>query len=322
MTGVPLHKSLLPLPIQNAGNSGTVDDTSCLAVAVKPKAVTPSSMSIQHGGGTVHSKQVLLAQTRPANVQPFRVVNSTPAKLNEVIGQATKTCVMCGIKCQYLCKKRDRKDDLPFIMRNNKGVCNVCQDVIWVVADSKLEIRFCDKCKDFHPWAAFQGRGSRIVKNCHGCRCRAKNKKHAPLSSGTDTAFNAIASTSAIRCVLLAQPVGEILFDLQRAGLVCFIDMFLTTCRSYYSSTLEATNDSPLPSFDQIVNYPAFIRKLPDKNGNKCCVMCSKLLPYPLRSNQNGFQHFICRQQDHLHCLREGSLASDRNWKSNQMVSC
>jgi hypothetical protein len=118
---------------------------------------------------------------------------------------SNKTCVMCGVTCQYLHTKQDHKDELPFILRKEKGVCNVCQDTIWAVVGSKLEIRFCYFCRTFHPWVAFVNNVGQVMRKCESCRCLQSKKRSAPIV--TEPVSNVPKSTGVNRCVMLPQPV-------------------------------------------------------------------------------------------------------------------
>jgi len=60
------------------------------------------------------------------------------------------------------------------IPRQNKGLCTGCDVTVWVVAENKLEIKWCKGCKNFRPWASFGDKGS--ATKCVRCRDRQREK--------------------------------------------------------------------------------------------------------------------------------------------------
>eukprot|EP00522_Entomoneis_paludosa_P005234 CAMPEP_0172465842 /NCGR_PEP_ID=MMETSP1065-20121228/54638_1 /TAXON_ID=265537 /ORGANISM="Amphiprora paludosa, Strain CCMP125" /LENGTH=435 /DNA_ID=CAMNT_0013222491 /DNA_START=102 /DNA_END=1409 /DNA_ORIENTATION=+ len=87
-------------------------------------------------------------------------------------------CVMCGHACpcstghKVKSKKKSNAGDAPVIPTQNKGLCTLCDVNVWVVVESKLEIKWCKGCKNFKPWAAFGWKGSGT--KCAPCRERLR----------------------------------------------------------------------------------------------------------------------------------------------------
>lgn len=68
----------------------------------------------------------------------------------------------------------DTDDSNHIIPRQNKGLCTWCDVTVWVVAENKLEIKWCKGCKNFRPWASFGDKGS--ATKCVRCRDRQREK--------------------------------------------------------------------------------------------------------------------------------------------------
>ena len=107
-----------------------------------------------------------------------------------------RRCVMCGEK--RLCSSSSssasqlaRKTRLAYpaptfseaekalefthiIPRQNKGLCTSCDVAVWVVTDTKKEIKWCKGCKNFRAWAAFGEKG--LATKCLRCRERQREK--------------------------------------------------------------------------------------------------------------------------------------------------
>lgn len=60
------------------------------------------------------------------------------------------------------------------IPRQNKGLCTSCDVAVWVIADSKTEIKWCKGCKNFKAWIAFGEKG--LATKCVKCRERQREK--------------------------------------------------------------------------------------------------------------------------------------------------
>jgi len=50
----------------------------------------------------------------------------------------------------------------------------MCDVNVWVVVQSRLEIKWCKGCKNFRPWAAFGDKG--LATKCVRCRERQREK--------------------------------------------------------------------------------------------------------------------------------------------------
>jgi hypothetical protein len=122
-------------------------------------------------------------------------------------------CVMCGNLFPCFKKKKDDTSNgtVPFILSDSKGICTSCEAKVWVVQSSSekhAQIRWCQQCRKFHPFAAFASkRGSSskstLISSCIACReqksARAKvrreekaarllNEKKNSESNGVDAA--------------------------------------------------------------------------------------------------------------------------------------
>jgi hypothetical protein len=124
--------------------------------------------------------------------------------------EAMRTCVMCGVLRPYNKKGRfkpsahcsDADADDVFIPGQNKGICNLCDVKVWVIAETCLQIKWCKRCKNFRPWAAFGNKGG--ATKCSGCResirlvyAEQKCKKMSPKKMHIPAAVaaaNAVAS--------------------------------------------------------------------------------------------------------------------------------
>jgi hypothetical protein len=60
------------------------------------------------------------------------------------------------------------------IPRQNKGICTKCDVIVWVIAESGLQIKWCKGCKNFRSWAAFGEKGG--ATKCTKCRDRQREK--------------------------------------------------------------------------------------------------------------------------------------------------
>lgn len=60
------------------------------------------------------------------------------------------------------------------IPKQNKGLCTACDVAVWVIKESRIEIKWCKGCKNFRPWAAFGDKG--LATKCLRCRDRQREK--------------------------------------------------------------------------------------------------------------------------------------------------
>jgi hypothetical protein len=97
-------------------------------------------------------------------------------------------CVMCGNLFSCFKKKKDDTSNgtVPFILSDSKGVCTSCEAKVWVVqssSDKNAQIRWCQQCRKFHPFAAFAPKrgSSTLISSCIACReqkrARAKARR-------------------------------------------------------------------------------------------------------------------------------------------------
>ena len=106
-------------------------------------------------------------------------VNSTEELKNK------RHCVMCGNLCPSFKKKKDDTSNgtVPFILSDSKGICTSCEAKVWVVlsSDTNAQIKFCQQCRKFHPFAAFASKKSTLISSCITCReqksARAKARR-------------------------------------------------------------------------------------------------------------------------------------------------
>lgn len=76
-----------------------------------------------------------------------------------------KTCVMCGQQVRYCGAKKPQDISTRCMRSSDKGVCSDCQEHIWVVSSTKLQIMWCSKCVYFYPLGWFNE-----TKRCARCR--------------------------------------------------------------------------------------------------------------------------------------------------------
>jgi len=84
---------------------------------------------------------------------------------------------MCGELCWASPSNRAKGKnslDSAFIPNQNKGLCTHCDINIWVVKESKMQIKWCKGCKNFQTWASFGEKGS--ATKCMRCRERQREK--------------------------------------------------------------------------------------------------------------------------------------------------
>jgi len=60
------------------------------------------------------------------------------------------------------------------IPKQNKGLCTKCDVAVWVIKETRIEIKWCKGCKNFRPWAAFGDKG--LATKCLRCRERQREK--------------------------------------------------------------------------------------------------------------------------------------------------
>eukprot|EP00569_Conticribra_weissflogii_P004229 CAMPEP_0171337358 /NCGR_PEP_ID=MMETSP0878-20121228/6642_1 /TAXON_ID=67004 /ORGANISM="Thalassiosira weissflogii, Strain CCMP1336" /LENGTH=553 /DNA_ID=CAMNT_0011838977 /DNA_START=147 /DNA_END=1808 /DNA_ORIENTATION=+ len=83
-------------------------------------------------------------------------------------------CVMCN-------------DDTHKIPKQNKGVCTSCDEGVWMLLNSGMQIRWCKGCKNFKKWISFGIKGHST--KCERCRTQqaeryALNKKERAIDAG------------------------------------------------------------------------------------------------------------------------------------------
>jgi hypothetical protein len=84
---------------------------------------------------------------------------------------------MCGKICHYVSTKKNAPEGAEsMILKSTGSVCTLCTDHVWQVVDSKLEVKWCQKCRKWYPWAEFQGMKG-MVKKCSTCRSVAPKRK-------------------------------------------------------------------------------------------------------------------------------------------------
>ena len=128
----------------------------------------------------------------PAHLHRYRSHGGSPDKSENM-----RRCVMCGEKrlcssssssaSQVARKARVVSYPAPvfsemekelesthIIPRQNKGLCTSCDVDVWVVTDTKKEIKWCKGCKNFRAWAAFGEKG--LATKCLRCRERQREK--------------------------------------------------------------------------------------------------------------------------------------------------
>ena len=148
-----------------------------------------------------------------APVPEFTNLVNFPAHMSQKqaanIPDGTRCCVMCGHACQCSVSNKNRKggqkgglsgnasvasgggldsssadaigaaigsnpNAYAVIPSQNKGLCTQCDVNVWIVAQNKLEIKWCKGCKNFRPWAAFGEKG--LATKCMRCRERQREK--------------------------------------------------------------------------------------------------------------------------------------------------
>jgi hypothetical protein len=112
----------------------------------------------------------------------------------------SRHCVMCGIQCictassevsgHLAASLKDESSSADgsapsysikgsesggaIIPRQNKGICTKCDVMVWTIAESGLQIKWCKGCKNFRTWAAFGEKGG--ATKCTKCRERQREK--------------------------------------------------------------------------------------------------------------------------------------------------
>lgn len=115
------------------------------------------------------------------------------ANYPEYVGRRER-CAMCGLKTPRYDKQTSRRATLDF-----RGVCSICRDKPWKIADGGFEIKYCQHCKTWRQWADFRGlSGLIMVKKCGLCRIKI-NVARYPTAAQTETA----ALTNGPRCIPL-----------------------------------------------------------------------------------------------------------------------
>ena len=140
-------------------------------------------------------------EIRESKIPDFQSLVNYPAHLHRYrsLGAPEKSepmrrCVMCGEKrmcssssssasqlsrkgrlVSYPTSSLDKGvESAHIIPRQNKGLCTSCDVAVWVVTDTKKEIKWCKGCKNFRAWAAFGDKG--LATKCLRCRERQREK--------------------------------------------------------------------------------------------------------------------------------------------------
>jgi hypothetical protein len=131
------------------------------------------------------------------------------ANYPEYIGQVasfnggTKNCIMCGKECLYIKKRSDvpPNNDAPCLLSRTRGVCTVCSDQVWQKVENNLQVKQCQMCCKWYPWANFQGTKG-MVKQCGTCRAeqgkreekRSQKRKEEKAKSPADGKVKPLAA--------------------------------------------------------------------------------------------------------------------------------
>jgi len=93
--------------------------------------------------------------------------------------EGMRCCLMCG---QFRsmgprgAAKNSTESSGSFVTipSQNKGICTLCDVSVWVVNNSKMQIKWCKGCKNFQTWASFGEKG--LATKCGDCREKQKEK--------------------------------------------------------------------------------------------------------------------------------------------------
>jgi len=180
-------------PIENQGVHSSHQDTlksSSLQNAksspeTKTSAILPSYQNCIPLKPPIPSKfQGDMEKVKSASVPDFSKLVNFSAH-NQALPEGMRCCVLCGEPRPFGGSKQSQ--DCAFVIPNqNKGLCTRCDVSVWVVASSGLEIKWCKRCKNFRPWAAFGTKG-RATK-CHTCR-EEQRKKYAEQKKENNARF-------------------------------------------------------------------------------------------------------------------------------------
>jgi len=112
-------------------------------------------------------------------VPEFTLLVNFPLNNNKLtLPLGKKCCVMCGslrwVSSSNRHKGKPNPDDSAFIPNQNKGLCTFCDVNVWVVNQTKMQIKWCKGCKNFQTWASFGEKGS--ATKCIRCRDRQREK--------------------------------------------------------------------------------------------------------------------------------------------------
>ena len=77
-------------------------------------------------------------------VPEFRLISNYPT------GKHFGKCVMCNLS----------ESKIP---KQNRGVCNTCDEAVWVVNSSGMKVKWCKGCKNFRKWIAFGAKVSIVI---------------------------------------------------------------------------------------------------------------------------------------------------------------
>jgi hypothetical protein len=105
----------------------------------------------------------------------LRVCSASTASLGGNVLRRSKGGKDCEDEVSVTKSVVEETDESTHIIpRQNKGLCTGCDVTVWVVAENKLEIKWCKGCKNFRPWASFGDKGS--ATKCVRCRDRQREK--------------------------------------------------------------------------------------------------------------------------------------------------
>lgn len=138
-----------------------------------------------------------MAANKDQLVPDFTFLVNFPTTTKSSYPPCRKCCVMCGMLRWVGAKKGQAvPDDAVFIPCQNKGLCTLCDVSVWVVNDTKMQIKWCKGCKNFQTWAGFGDKG--FATKCLRCRNKQKEKyaKAKTLSCGGKRAHDGEISES------------------------------------------------------------------------------------------------------------------------------
>lgn len=120
-----------------------------------------------------------MEESKQKKVPEFSFLVNFPNNSKNDVPPGKRRCVMCG-EVRFANsgssrgKGKGQDQNSIFIPNQNKGLCTHCDVSIWVVNESKMQIKWCKGCKNFQCWAAFGEKGS--ATKCMRCRDRQREK--------------------------------------------------------------------------------------------------------------------------------------------------